>query len=57
MLNELMGEIKTDNQKKIQVNNNVGVKVPAGKQTNKAKQEEDDIAKMLADLGWSWLEY
>ena len=51
MLNELMGEINMDKKKRIQGNTNVNVNIPAGKQVNKAKQEEDDIAKMLADLG------
>lgn len=44
-----MGEIKADNKKKI-ANQNIGANVPAQKQTSKAK-EEDDISKMLADLG------
>lgn len=55
MLDDLMKEIKTDKMKKIQTNKNVNVNVPqvqTQKQTvGKAKQEEDDIAKMLADLG------
>ena len=51
MLNELMGEINADKKKKI-ANQQINANVPAGqmKQTSKAK-EEDDIAKMLADLG------
>lgn len=46
-----MGEINMEKKKKIQQNPNVNVNIPAGKQVNKAKQEEDDIAKMLAELG------
>ena len=52
MLNELMGEIKSEKQKKI-ANQQINANVPAQKNTvkNKAKQEDDDISKMLADLG------
>lgn len=50
MLNELMGEINSEKKKKI-ANQQINANVPATqKQTNKNK-EEDDIAKMLADLG------
>ena len=50
MLNDLMNDIKKDKTKKIEQKGNVNVNVP---QTQKAKvKEEDDIAKMLADLGW-----
>ena len=52
MLNELMGEIKADKQKKI-ANQQINANVPAQQKQsikNKAK-EEDDISKMLADLG------
>lgn len=54
MFNEIMGEIKSDNKKKI-ANQQVTPNVPAyQKQTtvkNKDKKE-DDISKMLAELGW-----
>lgn len=52
MLNELMGEIKADNKKKI-ANQEINPNVPSyQKQTTKNKaKEEDDISKMLADLG------
>ena len=51
MLNQLMGEVKAENKKKVQGNTNVNDNIPAGKQVNKAKQEEDDIARMMAELG------
>lgn len=55
MLDDLMKEINMDKKKKIEAGKNVNVNVPqtqTQKQTVKqAKQEEDDIAKMLADLG------
>lgn len=46
-----MGEVQADKKKKIQANTNTNVNIPAGKQYNKAKVEEDDIAQMLANLG------
>ena len=50
MLNDLMADIKKDKQKKVEQKKEVNVNVP---HQQKAKvKEEDDIAKMLADLGW-----
>jgi len=46
MLNELMNEIKTDKNKKVQHEKKVNPTIPA----QKAKKEEDDIEKMLAQL-------
>lgn len=53
MLNDLMKQIKTDKQKKIQTNKNVNVNIPQTQKqtTKKVVSEEDDIAKMLANLG------
>lgn len=54
MLNELMGEVNKEKKKQIS-GQQIKADVPAQqqKQTNKSKVkvEEDDIAKMLADLG------
>ncbi len=49
MMNELMADVKKDKQKKIEQTKNVNVNVPQ-QQKNAAKKEEDDIAKMLAEL-------
>lgn len=50
MLNDLMADIKKDKIKKVEQKKNVDLDLPQ-KQINKAKnKEEDDIAKMLADL-------
>ena len=53
MMNELMAEINVDKKKKIEQKKNVELNVPqTNKQTNKKVEEEDDIAKMMAELGW-----
>ena len=48
-MNELMGEIQAEKKKKIE-SNKVNPTIP---QTQKMKkvEEEDDIAKMMAELG------
>ena len=52
-MNELMAEINVDKKKKIEQKKNVQLNVPqTNKQTNKKVEEEDDIAKMMAELGW-----
>ena len=52
MMNELMAEINIDKKKKIEQKKNVQLNVPqTNKQTNKKVEEEDDIAKMMAELG------
>lgn len=48
MMNELMAEINTDKKKKIEANKNINAYIP---QTNTHREEEDDIAKMMAELG------
>lgn len=49
MMNELMADVKKDKQKKIDQGKNVNVDVPQ-QQKNLVKKEEDEIAKMLAQL-------
>ena len=52
MMNELMTEINTDKKKKIEANKNVNLNLPqTNVQKNKKVEEEDDIAKMMAELG------
>lgn len=52
-MNELMAEINTDKKKKIEANKNVNLNIPqTNVQKNKKVEEEDDIAKMMAELGW-----
>lgn len=45
-----MKEVNSDKKKKVEINKNVNVNIPST-QKQTAKKEEDDIAKMLADLG------
>ena len=51
LLKDLEKEIKIDNKKKIeQKNPTVNVNVNTNTQALKAKKEQDDIARMLADI-------